>query len=382
MILLAGSEMVMKEKTGKLSSSEFDRVVLKTLGGEFLDRPFAARREGLSLAGHLELAKDTLGMREIFSGQKISDCPKASGLLILRTALSALASGKEPAQCSISFAFPAEYSEKQMRSFITEAGLGAKTAGIKISQIDVCRAETEKPVISVSVSCTGSIADTADVDDNFGNDKSAGLGDLGEQTVFTEKNVSEADDRAYYQTVFTEKNASAARDNTYYLVLVGNPAAEGTILLREKHQAVLERKYSKQFLDSSELWQAFYPSAVIRKLRRLSPIMLAAGDGGIFAALWELLEMLHLGMETELPKIKLDPLTVEICETLDISPYELDSGGAVIAVTDVPEAAVAVCTGAGVRASVIGVLKKGNDRLIINGDEKRFLEPFRGGSLI
>ncbi len=358
----------MKQNSGKLSSSEFDRVVSKTLGGEFLDRAFVARREGLSLARHIELAKETLGIRELFSEQTISDCPKALGLLILRTALSVLVSGREPRQCSISLIFPLEYSEKQMREFIDEAGLAAKTAGIWISGVDVMRAEIEKPVASVSISSkTRNILNTGNISESFRDNKDVDLRDFLEQTEFSEKNTMEALD---------------AGNKPFYLVLVGNTAAEGTILLKEKHHEELEKKYSKQFLDSSELEKSFYPETVIREIGKLSPVMFAAGEGGIFAALWKLLENLHLGMEIELPKIKLDPLTVEICETLDISPYELNGGGAVIAVTDVPEAAVAVCTGAGVRASVIGVLKKGNDRLIINGDEKRFLEPYRGGSLI
>lgn len=106
-----------------------------------------------------------------------------------------------------------------------------------------------------------------------------------------------------------------------------------------------------------------------------------ASEGGIFGALWEIGAASKAGMEVDLQKIMLKQETVEICEFFDINPYMLISGGCMLMVTDHGNMLADRLNEAGIPASVIGRIKEGNDKIILNGEERRFLEPPRADEL-
>lgn len=327
----------MSEKTGKLTAAEFDRTVSKFAGSCYLGKPFAARREGLTVWDHIEKAAAVKSRRFIYTETLRGEIPYCAGMAVYRSCLKALTAGITPLQAALTMIFPAEAKESDIRPYMIAATNAAYETGILFS--DVCVRRSGLPVPEITVSVTG------------------------------KRREQEKPDTA-------QNTAGEA-----CIVLIGRAAVEGSILLRETEAETLEKKYSKQFLDTAGLKQKIYPKAAAEKTAGMSLYSVVPGEGGVFAALWELSEQLHLGMAADLTKIALDPLTVEICETLDKNPYEMTGGGAVLMVTAVPEAAVAVCAEAGQKACVIGVLNKTNDKLIINGEEKRYLEPFRGDSL-
>ena len=104
-------------------------------------------------------------------------------------------------------------------------------------------------------------------------------------------------------------------------------------------------------------------------------------EGGIFGALWEIGAASKVGMEIDLKKILLKQETVEICEFYDINPYMLISSGCMLIVTDQANYLVDRLNAEGIAAAVIGRVTEGNDRVIINGEEKRFLEPPKSDEL-
>ena len=53
----------------------------------------------------------------------------------------------------------------------------------------------------------------------------------------------------------------------------------------------------------------------------------ATGEDGVFGALWRLGEAAGTGLWVDLARIPLLQETIEICETADVSPYELPWGG-------------------------------------------------------
>ena len=67
--------------------------------------------------------------------------------------------------------------------------------------------------------------------------------------------------------------------------------------------------------------------------------------------------------------------TVEICNELDINPYELSGNGSLLFVTDQGEMLAEQLQQQKIPAAVIGFLSADNDRVIVNGEERRFLEP-------
>ena len=98
-------------------------------------------------------------------------------------------------------------------------------------------------------------------------------------------------------------------------------------------------------------------------------------EGGIFGALWEMAAASGVGLEIDLKAIPIRQETVEICEVFDINPYMLISSGSMLIGTSRGTRLVSELEKAGVPAVVVGHATVGNDRVIINGDEKRFLEP-------
>ena len=57
-------------------------------------------------------------------------------------------------------------------------------------------------------------------------------------------------------------------------------------------------------------------------------LMVRAGEGGIYAAMWKLLKARRLGAEYSQRAIPILQQTIEICETWSLDPYRLDSAGA------------------------------------------------------
>ena len=96
--------------------------------------------------------------------------------------------------------------------------------------------------------------------------------------------------------------------------------------------------------------------------------------GGIFAALWELAEKTGVGLTVDLKKIPIRQETIEVCEYFGISPYELLSGGALLMIMEDGEGLVQTLASVHIPATVIGKITDNNDRVVINEDEKRFLE--------
>lgn len=66
---------------------------------------------------------------------------------------------------------------------------------------------------------------------------------------------------------------------------------------------------------------------------------------------------------------------MEICEFFDLNPYMISSEGVLLVGTTEGEKLVAEYEKAGIMAAVVGTVSEGNDRIVRNGDETRFLVP-------
>lgn len=97
-------------------------------------------------------------------------------------------------------------------------------------------------------------------------------------------------------------------------------------------------------------------------------------SGGIFAALWELGTKAGCGFQVNLKDIPMRQEIIEVTNCLMVNPYELSSNGSLLFITDEEEIAMRRLEDAGIPAAIIGRVCEGNDRLIINDGEKRFLD--------
>lgn len=149
-------------------------------------------------------------------------------------------------------------------------------------------------------------------------------------------------------------------------------------LAREKEEELLTR-YPLFFIRSAQSLEQYYsiiPEAATAVKSDISAMHDVAG-GGIFGALWELGEKAGVGLQVYLKKIPIKQETVEVCEFLGYNPYEMRSDGALLIVTADGHALVEALAREGIPAEVIGMITDNNDKVIINDDEKRFLEPPR-----
>ena len=105
-----------------------------------------------------------------------------------------------------------------------------------------------------------------------------------------------------------------------------------------------------------------------------------ASEGGILGALWELAEGAGTGLSLDLRKIPLRQETVEVCEYCGANPYELMAGGCLIMTAWDGDGLVGALNAAGIPAAAAGKLTRGNDRILTNGEEIRYLDrPQRDG---
>ena len=151
----------------------------------------------------------------------------------------------------------------------------------------------------------------------------------------------------------------------------------GTVRLEKTYREALLKRYPAQLLDDvAQLEQHFsiLPEAAVAGKSGVG-LACAVSEGGVFHALWTLAEQAGTGLEVSLKKIPIRQETVEICNELDVNPYELSGNGSLLFVTDQGEMLAEQLQQQKIPAAVIGFLSADNDRVIVNGEERRFLEP-------
>ena len=160
------------------------------------------------------------------------------------------------------------------------------------------------------------------------------------------------------------------------LVITKWIALEGTSMLAAERKENLSSRYPIPFIEEAERFKELLDiraEAAVAVESSVSAIH-DISSGGIYASLWEMSERAGCGLEVDLRKIPVRQETIEICEFFEINPYQLLSGGALLLATKDGESLVKKLEDKGIPAIVVGVLKEGNDKIIINGEEKRYLE--------
>ncbi len=156
------------------------------------------------------------------------------------------------------------------------------------------------------------------------------------------------------------------------LVMLGHTGCAGAAMLAKEYRKVLSERLSGDFVDkaANAFDDCLCAEDVLSFYSKTGAKMHDVEDGGVFAGIWELCEREGVGCEVFIKDIPIKQVTVEICERFDINPYIMRGDGAVLAIApDVPEAYDA--------GTVIGRITKDNSRVVVIGEEKRFLEPNR-----
>lgn len=158
---------------------------------------------------------------------------------------------------------------------------------------------------------------------------------------------------------------------------------EGTAIIAAAKEEELKVRYPLSFIENAKKLIeciSVVPDAMVARAVGVTS-MHDVTEGGIFGALWEIGAASRVGLEVDLKKILLKQETVEICEFYDINPYMLISSGCMLMITDKGNQLADRLNADGIAAAVIGRITEGNDRVIINEEERRFLEPPKSDEL-
>ena len=153
-------------------------------------------------------------------------------------------------------------------------------------------------------------------------------------------------------------------------------ALEGTAMLALEKMEELSSRYPVPFIEEAQHFKVLLNVRAEAAVAMESSVTAIhdVSSGGIYAALWEMSEKAGCGLEVDLRKIPVRQETIEICEFFEVNPYQLTSGGALLIATSDGEGLVRKLEQEGIPAAIVGSLKEGNDRIIVNGDERRYLE--------
>lgn len=163
------------------------------------------------------------------------------------------------------------------------------------------------------------------------------------------------------------------------LVLTKWIGLEATSLIAAEREKELTVRYPLSLIRRAAGFEVYLSVASEAAIARKSGVyaMHDVRNGGIFGALWELSRKLGVGLTVDLQKIPVKQETVEICEFYDLNPYELLSGGCLLIAASNGEKLVEELAACEIEAALIGRTQKGNDKLIVNHDEIRYLEPVK-----
>ena len=253
-------------------------------------------------------------------------------LSVDRTVNDIACMGAVPSEVLLSLVLPEDTEESELRAIISRADGKCREAGAQITGCDI---EVSENVLRPVISTTGT-------------------GIICSQIPVGKKAVPGDD-----------------------IVMTKRAALSGTSVIAKAYENELLNRFSKSFIETAQKFDELFsvaPEAAVAA-RSGADMMHDASAGGIFGALWELAERSGVGLEIDLRSVLLRQETVEICNYLDISPYELMSDGSLLIACSNGHDLVRELKRCRIEASVIGKAMDGNDRCVINEEERRFLEP-------
>lgn len=171
------------------------------------------------------------------------------------------------------------------------------------------------------------------------------------------------------------------------IVMTGFAGLYGSVVLARERDGELQSRYPVFFLEEAKgqerlIWQIpeAAPAGKSDDCGTYSFTgkgiagMYLLSEGGVFAGLWSMGELAGVGLEIYIKKIPVKQETVEICNFFDVNPYQMNSEGSCLLLTKNGGRLRERLRAQGISSEVIGFTTDNNDRVVINGEEQRFLE--------
>lgn len=165
-------------------------------------------------------------------------------------------------------------------------------------------------------------------------------------------------------------NMEAGQD----LLIAGTIAQTGTYSAVPYYMEKLKMYFTDSFIQESSVVKRMIPITDSIWEQAGAKGLLEAGEGGIFAALWEVSSVFHKGFFVELQQIPIRQGTIELCEVMGLNPYRLESGECVLLSADNGYDTIRFLEGKGIQAAWIGKIEKGMRCRIWNDGAEGFLE--------
>jgi len=315
-------------KAGKLKESVLKRSVLKQLHKRN-EKVLVGPAVG-SDYGAIRVAEDEV---VVISTDPITVSATNQGkYAVLAACNDVAASGAVPCVASVSLLLPTSLNEEELRAIIKDMETACEECHIDIvnGHTEVTRAVKE-PLVTVTA-----------------------IGTVKENSFIHNENLRPGMDIVVSKWI----------------------GLEGTSILAKEKAEKLRRRFPQPFIDKAKIFEqmmSIIPEAAVAAKSGVSA-MHDVSEGGIFGALWELAECADVGLEIDLKSIPIRQETIEICEFFDINPYKMMSGGSLLMATTDGNALVRELEKAGISATVIGKATDNNDRVLLNEEERRFLE--------
>lgn len=314
---------------GKVPENVLKRAVFKQIRHR---RPEVLLRPGVGEdCCAVEAAKDEV---LVFSVDPITAVSKGAGMFAVHiTANDLVSSGAEPVGMLTSILLPPRTREKKLRELMQEIDLACNRLGIEVmgghTEISdaVCR-----PVITVT-----------------------GVGKVKKESLLSTGGLRPGDE----------------------LVMTKWAGLEGTAIIATEKAEKLQETLPKELVDTAAGFLEYLsvvPEAAVAMNTGVSA-MHDVTEGGIFGALWEMGAASGVGITVDLKKIPIRQETIEVCEVFDINPYRMMSSGSMLIGCRNGNLLVEELGKQGISSAVIGRANDTNDRVIVNGEETRFLEP-------
>ena len=151
---------------------------------------------------------------------------------------------------------------------------------------------------------------------------------------------------------------------------------EGTAILAKEREEELLKRFNPELVRTAQEFSRYL--SVIQDARIAREFGVSAmhdiTEGGVFGALWEMAEGSGVGLDADLKAIPIRQETVEVCEYFGLNPYQIMSSGSRMIATDDGHGLVRALEQARIHAAVVGRATDGNDRILRNGEDVRYLD--------
>lgn len=171
------------------------------------------------------------------------------------------------------------------------------------------------------------------------------------------------------------------------IVMTGFAGLRGSVDLAKEKYDLLQSRFPTPFLEGAKDQQR-----LLRQIPEAAPAgksddgsayffveksivgMYLLSKGGVFAGLWNMGKIAGVGLKVYLKSIPIKQETVEICNFFDVDPYRMQSEGSCLLLAENGGRLKNCLREKGIFSEVIGITTGNHDRIVINGEEKRYLE--------